>query len=362
MKKVLLSEAQLEMLVNYIKEEESNKQVIEEGWKEVVLGAAMLMGVGLTGANAQTANKALDDEATLKKIEQTLEGPEIEKLANTLEKAGLDDAMEKIQANADQIINAYNYAAEKKKVNFQLSRVYNTRNPKMVKSKIKQGYAVQDIEVTKDTIIHKKGEIQLAQEVEMVFDANIFKTGTFDLEDSIKTELQSQVEAITMLGGKITGIEIYSSTDTEPIKMGNEKLAQLRADGVSKFLQSIGVTVSPEIVTQPEQGPELDWRSMGSSERKQARETTAEYRYVKVVIHSVVEPAPQEQETVIEVVERVKYTLVKGYNLTTKTVDPFRGKKSYKTKTKKYKCKKVKVKGVPMDCEMFGGSKMSWAQ
>jgi outer membrane protein OmpA-like peptidoglycan-associated protein len=319
------------------------------------------MGMGLSGANAQTANKALDDETTLKKIEQTLEGPEIEKLATTLEKAGLEDAMGKIQANADQIINSYNYAAEKKKVDFRLSNVYNTRNPKMVKSKIKQGYAVQDIEVTKDTIVHKKGDVQVASEVEMIFDANIFKTGTFDLADSVKAELQGQIEAITMLGGKVTGIEIVSSTDTEPIKMGNEKLAQLRADGVATFLTSMSVDVQPSITTNPNSGPDVYTRTMSSSERKEAREKTAEFRYVKVVIHSVVEPAPKEQETVIEVVERVKYTLVKGYNMQTsgKTVKPW-GNKHFKTK--KYKCKKTKVKGAPMDCELFGGSGIGWGQ
>lgn len=361
MKKVLLTEQQLAMLVNYIDETENKKQVLEEGWKDVALGVLMLMGVNLTGANAQTANNALSDEATLKKIENTLETPEIEKLAKTLEEKGLDNAMELIQNNAEQIINAYNYAAEKKNVDFRLSTVYNTRNPKMVQSKLKQGYAVQDIEVTKDTIVHKKGDIQIANEIEMTFDANVFKTGTFDLEDSIKTKLQDEIEAIAMLGGKITGIEIYSSTDTEPIKMGNEKLAQLRADGVAKYLQSIGVEVTPTTNTTPEQGPELDWKSMSSSERKDAREQTAEFRYVKVVIHSVVEPAPQEQETVIEVVERVKYTLVKGYNMNTsgKTVKPWGGKHF---KTTKYKCKKVKVKGKPLDCELFGGSGLGWAQ
>lgn len=363
MKKVLLTEQQLEMLVKYIDETENKKEVLEEGWKDVALGVLALMGVGLTGANAQTANNALDNEATLKQIEQTLETPRIDSLIKTLEDRGMENAEELINQNAETIVNAYNYAAKKKNVNFRLTKVYNTRNPNMVKSKLKQGYAVQDIEVTKDTIVHKKGDVQVASELEMVFEANIFKTGTFDLADSIKAEIQSSVEGVTMLGGKITGIEIISSTDTEPIKMGNDVLAQKRADGVAAFLNSIGVSVDPKITTMPESGPELDWSKMSGSERKDARQTTSEHRYVKVIIHSVVEPAPEEQETVIEVVERVKYTLVKGYNLGSgKTVNPFRGKKSSKTKTKKFKCKKTKVKGKPLDCELFGGNGPSWIQ
>jgi hypothetical protein len=34
--KIILSESQLELIVNYIGETESNKEVLEEGWKEVV--------------------------------------------------------------------------------------------------------------------------------------------------------------------------------------------------------------------------------------------------------------------------------------------------------------------------------------
>lgn len=354
MKRVLLSESQLVMLVGYITEEQSNKEVIQEGWKDVVLGTAMLMGIGLSGVNAQTGRNALENEQTLKKIEQTLEGPNIEKLADTLEKAGLSNAMEKIQSNSDQIINAYNKAAEKRKVNFHLTKLYNTGNVKSVKSKINHGYAVKDIEVTKDTIMKKKGDIQVASELEMVFDANVFNTGTFDLADSIKNELQMAIESIAMMGGKITDLKIISSTDTEPISMGNDKLATLRANGVYKFLDGLGVSVKPKIVTSPEQGPTLDWSTMNNSERKAARTKTAEYRFVRVVIESVVEPAPQNDETAYEVIERVRYTLVKGYNTKGgKELKPW-GKGNIKQKT--FKCKKAKVKGVPTDCEFGFGS------
>ena len=64
------------------------------------------------------------------------------------------------------------------------------------------------------------------------------------------------------------------------------------------------------------------------------------------------QPAPQEQETAIEVVERVKYTLVKSSTYSTKggTVKPW-GNKHFKTK--KYKCKRVKVKKKITNCEFF---------
>ncbi len=348
--KLLISESQLEVLIAHINESnQSKKEVLEEGWKEVVLGTAMLMGIGLTGANAQTAENALENAEILNKIENTLEGPEIEKLANTLEKGGLDNAMEKIQANADQIKTNFEYAAKKKGVTSNV-QIYNTRSKTQVKSKVRQGYAVSDIEVTQDTIWTPQDKIELDTSLEIVFDANIFKTGTFDLADSVSAELKSTIESILMMGGTITSIQIESSTDTEPIKMGNEKLAQLRAVGVQKYLTGIGVSADMSINTLPEQGPDVYSTTMTPQEREQARKETSEYRYVKVIINSVAKPQPQKEEKAFKVIERVKYELVRVNNLGNYKTTTIKGGGHFKKTTKKFKLKKTKVNGTPMKC------------
>jgi hypothetical protein len=350
--KLLISEMQLETLVAHINETSQSKQVIEEGWKDVVLGTAMLMGIGLTGANAQTAEKALESSEILNKIENTLEGPNIEKLANTLEKAGLENAMDKIQSNADQIAANFEYAAKKRGVSSSV-QIYNTRNTKMVKSKVNQGYAVSDIEVTQDTIWTPKDNIELDSSVEIVFDANIFKTATFDLADSVSAELRSTVEAIKMMGGTITAIQIESSTDMEPIKMGNEKLANLRAVGVQKYLNSIGVLADISVATFPEQGPDVYSTSMTPQEREQARKQTSEYRYVKVVINSLVKPKPKKEEKAFTVITKTKYELTRVSNIGSGTIK-ITGGSHFKKTTKKFKLKKVKVNGKPMKCSFQG--------
>jgi outer membrane protein OmpA-like peptidoglycan-associated protein len=347
--KLLISESQLEVLIVYINEaNHPNKEVLEEGWKEVVLGAAMLMGVGLTGSNAQTAENALNNADILNKIESTLEGPNIDKLANTLEKGGLENAMDKIQANADQIKTNLENAAKKKGLVSNV-QIYNTKNQKMVKSKVRQGYAVSDIEVTQDTVWTPQDKIELDNSVEIVFDANIFKTGTFDLADSVSSELKSTIETILMMGGTITSIQIESSTDTEPIKMGNEKLAKLRGVGVQKYLTSIGVSADMSINALPEQGPDVYSRTMTSQEREQVRKETSKYRYVKVRINSVTEPKPQKEEKAFEVIEKVKYELVRVNNMNSGTIKLNGGKPLSKT-TKKFKLKKCKVNGKSLKC------------
>ena len=362
--KLLIPESQLEVIINHIKKTNSpKKEVLEEGWKDIVLGTAMLMGIGLSGANAQTAKNALDTADIIQKIEKTLEGPEIEKVAATLEKAGLKDAMTKIQNNAETVKQNLEDAGKKKGLKLDV-QIYNTSSKSSVKTKVGQGYAVSDVKVTRDTVWTPKNVIQVANSVELNLDGNSFKPGMFSLDDSVSAELKETIESILMMGGKITSIHIESSTDTEPIGYDTKKalqaanydatnkaLAEARKDGVYRYLNSIGVDESKvSFELKPEQGPDVYSKTMTPQERDSARSETAQYRYVKVIINSVVEPKPQGEELAYEVIERVKYEL-------TKTSVYKGGKiklhKKGNNKTKKYKCSKVKVDGIITDCEVF---------
>ena len=119
---LLISEAQLEVLISHINE---TIQPIRENWNEVVLGTALLMGVKLSGVNAQTATNALNNVEVVQKIGKTLSGPAIEKLADTLEKGGLEDTMGKLQANNFKIETNLSLAAEELGLNTNIS-IYNT--------------------------------------------------------------------------------------------------------------------------------------------------------------------------------------------------------------------------------------------
>lgn len=127
MKKVLLTERQLALLVHYIDETQNKSEVINEGVRDVALGVLKLMGVSLTGLNAQTAENALNDVSTLKKIEKSLETPDIEELAQNLEQAGLKNPLDLIYSNANEIMNAYNTIAKKKGIGSKLIRIYSIK-------------------------------------------------------------------------------------------------------------------------------------------------------------------------------------------------------------------------------------------
>ena len=127
--KLLISESQLEVLISHINESQPTKKIIKEGWREVVLGTAMLMGVKLTGVNAETATNALNDPKTIKEIEDALSSQKIERLADTLEQGGLKDAMNKIQANSFKIITNLSLAADEHGISSNVS-IYNSENIK----------------------------------------------------------------------------------------------------------------------------------------------------------------------------------------------------------------------------------------
>ncbi len=351
--KILITESQLEVIISHIKQtNKPNSGVLEEGWKDVVLGTAMLMGFGLSGVNAQTAKNALNNADIIQKIESTLESQEIDKLADTLEKIGLTDALSKIQTNAETIKNNLEIAAKKKGVSSNL-QIYNTDKESQIKSKIKQGYAVSDIDVTQDTIWTSEDVVELETSLDVTFDANIFKTASFDLVDSVKNELKNTIESILMMNGNITSIKIESSTDTEPIKMGNEKLAKLRAIRVKDYIDGLNATNNISFNILPEQGPEVYSTTMTPKEREQARSETSKYRYVKVIITSNIKPIPVETPA-FKLINKIKVELTKVNNYKAGGIE-LKGGKKLKPTIKKFKLKKCKVNNKTVKCSFGHG-------
>jgi hypothetical protein len=123
--KLIINEKQSIMLRNHINETYNQRVVVSEGTRDIALGVLMLMGVKLSGMNAQLAKQALNDKETLKKIEQSLESPDIEELVQTIEMGGMKDAMNLIQSNAEKLIDNYNRISKKMGIDSKLIRIYN---------------------------------------------------------------------------------------------------------------------------------------------------------------------------------------------------------------------------------------------
>lgn len=204
----------------------------------------------------------------------------------------------------------------------------------------KEGWTLDSV---KSDTLHKIIQVQkpdtLVHVTDLSFDidGDQFLTGKFELSPYVKAEILAEIDNISAKGGTITNYAIESSTDKEPIKMGNDVLAQKRAEAVSDELVKLGISDSIITVkTLPEQGPDLYSKAMTAKERMDAREDTKEFRYVKVHIlyyDKSIKVIPEVKKEF----DKVKNTYYFSKKIVTKPphTPPHKGdkvKKSHKTK------------------------------
>lgn len=269
---------------NILTEQQLNNTLLNEGWKDILLGIALLTGVGLSKGNAQIAKQTLSKDQARDKIESTLKN---DTLLDKITKNLPPEIQQKIQQNANKAI----ILLDKNK-----SRVLPTvdvKNEKELQQRIKQGYFPYSMDTKTDTIqgsVQKSDTIvNYVDDVELTFDSDgLFVTGGYKLSDQGIQTIQNIKDSIQSVGGVIDSVYIESSTDTEPIKMGNQKLSELRAESVSKYFSDSQVDIS----TLPNQGPDVYSTTMSKEERTAARQQTAPYRYVKITI-SATFPIPK---------------------------------------------------------------------
>ena len=296
-----------------IKEEITHSKIdgelIEEGFKDWVIAGLMTLS-SMSGIQAQSVK-----EITPKHIKAA------EMVQDRLE-SGDEDVLKyfdeaRIELNSKNLETLKNTKIKKG------GEIDSTtaKSKSELRSKLNQGYTVTEVNIFSDTIYPKNISVDLTVQDTIPFgykSDNMFKSGGFELKSEIIQDLQTAINEINESGTKIIGVQIESSTDTEPIKMGNEKLSQLRAQSVQGVLEQLGVDVGVEINTLPNQGPNLFSKNMGVNERNQVRQETQQYRYVKIsfmVVIDVVIPTDGQQNMDILVKKHVTYKLVKLKNV-----------------------------------------------
>jgi outer membrane protein OmpA-like peptidoglycan-associated protein len=355
-KKYHITESQMKRLVSHIKVDDT--EIIEEGWKEVALGAALILGVTFGNeAKAQEANKAVDNVEILQNIKTTLEDDEgVARLADYLsvgDKIITPEQLSKYMiTNAEKVESDFELAAKKKNANLSITIRDGSGGVSNIKNKIKRsGYAVSDIEITNDTMM-VPGDVVWSQTVVDLFYSNddMFVTAKYELKSEVLNSINQTISDIQSMDGKIVSVNIEASTDKEPIKMGNEQLAQNRANSVKSVLNSFGISSEVGIELLPNQGPDVYSKTMSNDERVSARQQTSEYRYVKVSFTVEVSTLITVNEPLYEVIESVNVKLIR-----TTTKKDGGGDKVKRGKNKKTKCIKVKHKGKTKLCPAYGG-------
>ena len=114
-KSILLreQESRLNAFGNVLNENlELGPELLEEGWKEVLLGVALLMGVGLTGINKTMGQNALKDEQTMAQIKTTLEDEnKTQELVKSFQEKGMKNPDTLLAKNAEKIKDKFNEVA-----------------------------------------------------------------------------------------------------------------------------------------------------------------------------------------------------------------------------------------------------------
>lgn len=340
-RRIIITESQFDRVVQHRTREIQNKEVLEEGPKEWMLAGLMTLA-SLAGLS-QTKDRNLTDEDIRKAelVQDKLESGD-QDILNLFDSTNID-------LNEKNLEKLKNLDIEDVKVD-----VFKTTSKSAAKSHLKQGYVLSDIKVYSDTILKKGDAVYMGDTLTLDFNSDaVFKTGTFELTQGYKQELINTINSIIKNNGTITKITIESSTDKEPIKMSNEKLANLRSNSIVNFLDSLNSVELDNVIINnlPDQGPNVYFRTMSTKERQEARQQTSQYRYVKVKIEYEIEVTTPKPKTIGEIVNNYKYEMIKVSpkqdNISTYT---FKGKSPKNKPMKKPKCKKIKIDNKLTQC------------
>jgi flagellar motor protein MotB len=285
-------------------EQALNSTLLNEGWKDILLSIALLTGVGLNKSQAQTAKQALSNDDIKGKIESTLKDTTV---LNKITKNLSPDVKDKIFKNADKALE--NLEGKHGRV----TSTVKVKDDNQLTSRLKQGYALTDIDTKTDTVKGEGKVIIYTESLDFSINSDgLFVTGGYQLSPKGIQIIQNIKDSIQAVGGKIESVNIEAGTDKEPIKMGNQKLAELRAESVSTYFTDVdSVSVNTD---NADAGPDFNSlvKKIG---REKARIETSEYRYVKITVNATY------QDTIVDtklpeekVIEKNTYILVKTIN------------------------------------------------
>lgn len=292
-KRIKITEQQLRVLVEHIKSDGNpKKEVIEEGFKDILLGTALLLNLNLSGQNAVEAKQMAKDKEALEQLTNVLQNDSMRsKVVDFYEKKGLKDVEKQIVKNNEKLIKAL----EKDK---HYTSTQTVSTPAEIQGQLSQGRGLVSMkEITQPVV-----KIDSVLTFDFAND-NSFLTGSHELNPEVKAQIQKMIDELSSNQNiTVNGVKIVASTDTEPIRRyvtnsdstGNVKLADLRIKSISDMFS--GVVDSSSIKTEalPNSGPDVYSRSMSSEERDSTRKETQKYRYVTVVLDITITPKDKE--------------------------------------------------------------------
>tara|TARA_R110001592_G_scaffold93065_2_gene270517 strand:+ start:1489 stop:2550 length:1062 start_codon:yes stop_codon:yes gene_type:complete len=311
-KRIKITEHQLSLIVNHINENKDS-ELLEEGWKDIVLGLTLLANIA--GVKAQTVDVSSGDiesaELVQNKLPSKITDDNKDKLLKYFEAAEIEMSDENLE--------------KLKNVDSERIDTFDTKYPGTASNKIKKGWAIDRVEVTSDTTWKDlPGPAAMDTSLSTDLSGDMYNSGDYELNNEGKKALKYIVDGISYMGGDILSVHIVSSTDMEGIQPStaakleaneyeptNDGLAKARKDGAEKYLQQLGVSVEITFELTPEQGPDV-YGGKSKEERDSLHPTTAEFR--KTTVDFVSRVTPEGDATIKPIIETIErfYLVKKG--------------------------------------------------
>ena len=199
-KRIKITEQQLGLIVNHINENKDS-ELLEEGWKEVVLGLTLLANVA--GIKAQTGEVSPGAVEAAELVQDRLPN----KITNDNK-----DELEKYFDKADIEMSDENLE-KLKGVDSERIDTFDTKYVKTAKQKIKQGWAIDKIEVTKDTTWKDlPGPAAMDTSLSADLGGDMYNSGDYELNDEGKKALKNMFIGISAMGGELLSVHTVSYT------------------------------------------------------------------------------------------------------------------------------------------------------
>ena len=343
-KKIKITEHQLSLIVNHINENKDS-ELLEEGWKDVLLGLTLLANVA--GVKAQTVDVSTDTIKSAELVQDRLKSGDKE-LVKYFDKADIEMSDENLKELLD--------------VDYDAIKTFKTKYIKTAKQKIKQGYAIERVEITRDTLISElPAETTLDTTINVDLSGDLFGIGKYTLKMDSKNayNLRYIISMVEKNGGKVLSVTIDSSTDKQRLSdeleadvfkaikiSGNKGLSTLRNNEVRDYLVN-DLSVDKSVIKQNI----LYNKGKGEDNAATEQDPDARYVTVKIVVSYDVAGLPSDS-TVGKVTEEVFFVLVKEAQ---KTGSKKSLGKSYKSNIEfgKTSCKFNFLKGKGIPCPAF---------
>jgi hypothetical protein len=327
-----------------------------ENWREVVLGVAQMLGVPLTGHNKILAQGALKSDSVMGQIKATLEDENrLKALVDAFEAKGMKNPSDRLSIKAEKVIDTFNKISANNHLKHKLdTKVVN--NLQALKGDKGKDYELNNADITVDTVSEgEKPQISVQDTLEIKFgDVAFAGPDSFTLSPEGIDVISLAVKEIEKQNGKILGVEIETSTDSEETTKfaseedptGNIKLADLRTKSVANLINSIDGGASLTHREIPNNGSDVVNTREFKSGNAGLKDKTKEYRYVKITITMVFEG----QDTPPEIIKKYRGELIKVINTAGKT-------RSIDSRVifnhKKWKCPKAKGSDKGVKCTTF---------